>query len=153
MKKIIYISLIFFLSNCNLNKVVKNHGVNFLEKKQEKLTLNISNKNDITKLLGPPSTKSFFDNDLLIYIERKQSKKSVFKLGKRVTITNNALILELDNRGILIKKDFLDINDMNKLVISKKKTGNEYAKDSFIYNFLTSLRTKINDPLGKRRKY
>ena len=50
--------------NCKFNKVVDIHGVNFLERKEKELILNNSNKNDIILLLGPPSTKSKFDNDL-----------------------------------------------------------------------------------------
>ena len=45
-----------------------------LEKKSEKL-FPITNKNDIIEILGPPSTTRFFDNELWIYIERKNSTK------------------------------------------------------------------------------
>ena len=106
MKNIFIIFIFFFISNCSLNKVVKHHGVHFLDKKQEKLTLNKSNKNDITEILGPPSTTSTFDNDVWIYIERKNIKSSIIKLGKRKLIVNNVLILEIDNKGLLVKKDF-----------------------------------------------
>mgnify|MGYP006429211293 CR=1 FL=1 len=93
MNKIFIIFIFLFISNCSLNKVIKHHGVNFLDKKEDSLELNITNKNDILKILGPPSTKSSFDNDVWIYIERKTSKSSVIKLGKRKTIVNNVLIL------------------------------------------------------------
>ena len=74
MNKIICIILTFFIiSSCSFNKVVKHHGVHFLEKKQRSLKVNKSNKNDITKLLGIPSTKSKFDNDLWIYITKTNS--------------------------------------------------------------------------------
>ena len=75
-KKILFILLIF-ISNCSINKVVNHHGVHFLEKKQEKLILNSTNKNDILSNLGPPSTESTFDNDVWIYIERKETKTSI----------------------------------------------------------------------------
>ena len=61
------------VTNCSLKPVVKHHGVPFLEKKQSLLVVNKSNKNDIKKTLGSPSTKSKFDNDIWIYIERKQT--------------------------------------------------------------------------------
>ena len=89
--KIILIILLLFISNCKLNKVVKHHGVHFLEKKQEKLLITKSNKNDVIKLLGPPSTSSNFDNDVWIYIERKIEKSSILKLGKRKLKANNVL--------------------------------------------------------------
>jgi len=149
-KKILFILLIF-ISNCSINKVVKHHGVHFLEKKQEKLILNSSNKNDILSNLGPPSTESTFDNDVWIYIERKETKTSITTLGRRKLIVNNVLILEIDDMGILVKKKFLDKEDMQKIKFSQNKTNVLISKDSFIYEFLSSLRQKINDPLGQKK--
>ena len=125
--------------------------MHFLEKKQEKLVLNKSNKNDILNYLGPPSTKSTFENDLWIYLERKESKTSIITLGKRKLIINNILLLEMDEMGILVKKSFLDKDDMNKLKFTKNKTGVISSKDSFIQDFLIGLRQKINDPLGQKK--
>ena len=45
-------------------------------KKQTKLKINYSNKNDIIKLLGPPSTKSTFDNDIWIFILKEKLAES-----------------------------------------------------------------------------
>ena len=146
------ILILFFITSCSFNKVIKKHGVRNLEKKQEKLILNTTNSNDIVKLLGPPSTKSTFDNDLWIFIEREITHQKLIKLGKEKLITNNVLILELDSMGILIQKDFYDINKMNDLSFSKMKTQQKFTKKSFIYDFLSSMRQKINDPLGKRKK-
>ena len=148
-KKILFILLIF-ISNCSINKVVNHHGVHFLEKKQEKLILNSTNKNDILSNLGPPSTESTFDNDVWIYIERKETKTSITTLGRRKLIVNNVLILEIDDMGILVEKKFLDKEDMQKINFSKNKTKVLVSKDSFIYEFLSSLRQKIQDPLGKK---
>ena len=149
-KKILFILLIF-ISNCSINKVVNHHGVHFLEKKQEKLILNSTNKNDILSNLGPPSTESTFDNDIWIYIERKETKTSITTLGRRKLIVNNVLILEIDDMGILVEKKFLDKEDMQKIKFSKNKTDVLVSKDSFIYEFLSSLRQKINDPLGQKK--
>ena len=151
----LYFYIIFFsilVSNCTLNKVNKHHGVRYLEAKQEKLLVNRSNKNDIIKSLGPPSTKSTFNNDMWIYIERTISKKPLIKLGQDEIITNNVLVLEIDKYGLLVKKDFIDITKMNDIDFSPNETGKNFSKKSFLYNFLSSMRQKINDPLGKRRK-
>ncbi len=152
MNKLILIIIFFFISNCTLNKVVKHHGVHILDKKQQKLVLNSTNKNDITNLLGPPSTKSTFDNDVWIYVERKTSKSSLLTLGSNVLIVNNVLVLEINNRGLLVKKDFYNIDDMKKIKFSKDQTAVTYSKRSFVYDFLASVRHKINDPLGKKTK-
>jgi outer membrane protein assembly factor BamE (lipoprotein component of BamABCDE complex) len=152
MNKIFFIFIFLFISNCTLNKVIKHHGVHFLEKKKNSLELNITNKNDILKILGPPSTVSTFDNDVWIYIERKTTKSSIVKFGQTKTIVNNALILEISSNGLLIKKDFFDINDMKKIKFSNKTTEITYSKNTFVYDFLSSMRQKMNDPLGKRKK-
>ena len=150
MKKILILS-IFLLSSCTLNKVVQHHGVHNLELKQEKLKINKTNKNDIIEIIGPPSTKSTFDNDLYIYIERKTSGSKLIKMGKKKIIKNDVLVLEIDKKGILVAKKFYNKNDMNEIVFDEDITGVNYSKRSFIYNFLTTLRQKIDDPLGKKR--
>ena len=152
MYKFFIIAIFFLITNCNLNKVVKHHGIQFLETKQEKLSINKTNKNDIQKILGPPSTKSTFNNDVWIYIERKTSKSSLFTLGKKKMIKNNVLVLEIDNKGLLVKKDFFDINDMNEFNFSEGTTEKTHSKRSFVYDFLSSVIQKMNDPLGKRKK-
>ena len=101
---IIFLSLI--VVNCSFKKVVKHHGVPFLEKKQTLLTVNKTNVNDIKEILGGPSTTSKFDNDIWIYIERKQTQSKLKNFGKMKIYKNNVLVLEIDKRGILKKKIF-----------------------------------------------
>ena len=149
--KIILIILTIFLASCKLNKVVNHHGIHNLENKSKKLIINETNINQINALLGPPSTKSYFDNNLLVYLERKTSNSKLHKFGKKKLIANSVLLLEINNRGMLIKKEFLTQNDINKIEFSKKSTNVEFGKQSFIYRALSNLRTKINDPSGKKR--
>ncbi len=150
MKKILLLSILL-LASCTLNKVVQHHGVHNLEKKQAKLKINESNKNDIFALIGPPSIQNSFDNDIYIYIERKTSSAKLRKLGKKKLIKNDVLVLEIDNKGILLAKNFYNKDDMNEIDFDKNITGVNYSKRSFIYNFLSSVRQKIDDPLGKKR--
>ena len=152
MKKIYFIIIFLFISNCSFNKAIKHHGVNLLEKKQEKLILKTTNKNDIVKILGPPSTKSSFDNDIWIYIERKTTTNNLFKLAKEKIIVNNVLVLEIDSFGLLVSKEFYNKDKMNDLDFSKENTETIVSKKSFVYDFLSSMRQKLNDPLGKRNK-
>tara|TARA_B100000780_G_C20750426_1_gene298114 strand:+ start:48 stop:509 length:462 start_codon:yes stop_codon:yes gene_type:complete len=148
----LFLIIALFFSACNLKKVENFHGVYFLEKKQEKLIINKSNKNDIIYLLGSPSTKSSFDNDLWIYIERKTDNSSLLTFGNEKIIINNVLLLELDNKGMLKKKEFLDKNKMNDIKFTKKQTAGLSKQNTFVYDFLSSMRQKINDPLGKRKR-
>ena len=153
MRKILYIILVsLIVSNCSTKPVVKHHGVPFLEKKQKSLNINETNMNDIIKILGNPSTKSKFNNDLWIYIERKQTQSKLKNLGRMKIIENNVLVLEIDSYGLLKKKNFYNKDDMHEIDISKSTTNNEFKKNSFVYDFMSSMRQKITDPLGQRAK-
>ena len=132
--------------------MVKHHGVPLLEKKQSSLIINKSNKNDIIKILGMPSTKSKFDNDIWIYIEQKQTQSKIKNLGKMKIFKNDVLVLEINNYGILKKKEFYNKEDMKNLKIVEATTEAGFKKKSFIYDFMSSMRQKINDPLGQRAK-
>jgi hypothetical protein len=88
---------------------------------------------------------------VFIYIERKTSSSKLTKLGKKKLLTNNVLVLEIDNTGLLLSKKFYNKEDMNSLKFNEDQTGLNYSKKSFVYNFLSSLRQKIDDPLGKKR--
>jgi outer membrane protein assembly factor BamE (lipoprotein component of BamABCDE complex) len=147
---IIFLSLI--VTNCSFKKVVKHHGVPFLEKKQASLVVNETNKNDIIKIFGNPSTQSKFDNDVWIYIEQKQTQSNIKNFGTMKIFKNDVLVLEIDDYGILKKKNFYNKDDMKNIMIVKDITGKKFKKNSFIYDFMSSLRQKINDPLGVRAK-
>ena len=147
---IIFISLI--VTNCSFKPVVKHHGVPFLEKKQASLLINKTNKNDIRKVLGNPSTTSKFDNDIWIYIERKQTQSELKNLGRMKIYKNDVLVLEIDNYGILKKKEFYNKEDMENIKVAETTTDSGYKRNSFIYDFMSSMRQKINDPLGQRAK-
>ena len=118
----------------------------------KKIQVNTTNKNDLVKIFGEPSTKSTFDNDVWIYIERKTSTGSIYKLGKSKLLVNNVLVLEINNMGLLASKKFYDKKSMNNIEIAVNSTDPVYRKRSFVYDFLSSMRQKINDPLGNRAK-
>ena len=149
--KIFLIILTIFLTSCKLNKIVNHHGIHNLEAKSKEIFINETNINQIRSLLGPPSTTSYFDNKVLIYLERKTSNSKILKLGKKKLIANNVLLLEVNNRGMLVSKKFFNKNDINKMEFSKKITNVDVGKQSFIYKTLSGVRSKINDPLGKKR--
>ena len=152
MKILILLILFLSISNCKLNRIENNHGVHFLEKKQQDLIVNASNKNDIIMLLGQPSTKGSFNNDLWIYIERKKTGTSLTSLGRKKIFINNVLSLELNDQGLLVKKDFKSIQDMNDLEFNPNDTSIGFRKRTFVYDFVTTLIKKINDPIGTRKK-
>ena len=148
-----YILIIIFLStlSCAKDKVRNNHGTLSLEKKYNKIELKKTNSNQVLDIFGPPSTKSTFDNNIWIYIERKKANRSLFKLGSQKIEHNNIVIIEVDKRGMVVKKDFLDKNDMKDYKFSEMNTETSYNKNTYIYGVIKSLKTKIDAPV-KRQK-
>ena len=67
-------------------------------------------------------------------------------------LENNVLVLEINDYGILKKKSFYNINDMKDIKIVKGTTEYGIKKNTYIYELLSSMRQKINDPLGQRAK-
>ena len=147
-----FIFLFLFTLNCSSNKVTNNHGFISLNEKFKKITINKTNKNDIIKIIGPPSTTSKFENDVFIYIERKTTSSKLIKLRKKTLLINNVLILDINNKGILIAKKFYNKEDMKNIKMVKSTTESGFRRNTFVYNFMSSMRQKINDPLGQRAK-
>ena len=65
---------------------------------------------------------------------------------------NDVLVLEINKMGILKKKDFYNKDDMEKIELVDGTTSSGFKRKSFIYDFMSSMRQKINDPLGQRAK-
>ena len=151
-KNIIFFILFIFISNCSAQKVTRTHGTLSLKNFENKIILNKSNTNDVIKLLGEPSTKSSFDNKIWIYIEQKKQNKSIVKLGKQYIKENNTLVVHFDSKGIVYKKEFINKDKLKNVKFAKKETTPAYSKNSFMYNFLTSFRDKINAPFRKKNK-
>ena len=138
-----FLILSFILTSCARNEVVKSHGISYLEKRQKLIFINKSNKNDIVKIMGKPSTKGLTDDNTWIYIERTLTRGKLLKLGRNYLKKNNILVLEFNKYGILTKKDLLDKDSMNELSFAKDVTENEIRKENFIYSFLSSIRQKM----------
>ena len=84
-------------------------------------------------------------------MEIQTSSSKLSNLGKKKLLKNNILLLDIDNRGVLSKNVFLTKEDMNNIKFSEDTTQMSYSKNNFIYEFLYSVRQKINDPLGKKK--
>ena len=72
-------------------------------------------------------------------------------LGTKKLLINDVLVLEFNTKGILVKKDLLSMSDMNNLKISNNGTKVVNKKNAFIKTFLSSLKQKINDPIGIKK--
>ena len=151
-KKIILLILLFFTISCSNNKVVNNHGFNALEIKADKIKVDESNKNDVLKNIGNPSSVSLFDDNTWFFLQRNSLNQSVFKLGKSKIQKNNILLISFNNYGIVDTKKIYTINDMKKLNIVKNTTVKKYDETSFAGKLLKSLDQKINAPKNKSDK-
>ena len=136
--------------NCSGNKVSNYHGNKLLSSKYDIIEVNVTNKNDLIRIIGPPSTISDFNENLWFYFERLKTNQSLVKLGAQKIKKNNILIVELNNKGILKSKRILDLDDMNDIEYIKTVTTKEFKNDNFIYGIFSSLREKINAPLRNR---
>ena len=150
--KYIFIIIFIFIINCSGNKVSNYHGIKSLEAKYEKIEIKKTNKNDLIRIIGPPSTISDFDKNKWFYFERLKSNQSLFKFGKQKIKRNNILVVEIDQKGIVKSKNILDLNNMNDVKYVKQITVKDFKRDSTMYNVLSSLREKINSPARKRSK-
>ena len=148
--KYFYILIFFIIINCSGNKVSNYHGANQLESKFNKIKIDKTNKNDLLKILGPPSTKSDFNENIWFYVERLKSNQSLIKLGTQKIKKNNVLIVELNETGILKKKKLLDLENMNDIKYLENTTEKEFKNDSLLYDVFTTLREKINSPTRKK---
>ena len=150
MTKYIFIFIFVIISSCTSGKVINNHGNNLINITNSKLIVNKTNKNDIMDILGPPSSKSSFNENIWIYIETKKQSTSIFKVGSRKLIKSNVLVVTINERGILEKKDYYNIDDMNNIKFSEQVTQSGYDKNSYVYGVLRSLRDKINSPIKRK---
>jgi len=149
--KFILTLMLLFIINCSGNKVSNYHGTKLLQSKYERININITNKNDLLEIIGPPSSISDFNKNKWFYFERLKTNQSIIKLGTQKIKKNNVLIVELDENGILKSKQILDLKNMNDLKYLKDTTEKEFKNSDIMYNIFSSLREKINAPLRNRK--
>ena len=149
--KIFYFLIFIITINCSGNKVSNYHGVKLLDAKFDKIKLNITNKNDLYKIIGPPSFKSEFNENKWFYVERLKTNQSLFKFGQQKIKKNNVLIVEISNEGLLINKKILNLNNMNDVKYLKKETSKEFQNKNVLYDVFSSLREKINAPIRTKK--
>jgi len=142
--------LTFLLVNCQKNRVIKTHGIFYLENRATLLETNTTNKNDVIKILGQPHSTSIKDEDVWIYIERTRTRGKMLKLGRNILLNNNVLVLKFSDYGMLEEKLFYDKTKMNEYEFAEVKTKNEVKRGSFLQSFLTSLRNKMYSNARKK---
>ena len=145
---ILFLSII--LTHCQRDRVLKTHGIFYLENRANLLEIQNTNTNDVIKILWQPHSKSMKEENTWIYIERTRTRGKMLKLGRNVLLNNNVLVLKFNDYGILDEKIFYDKSKMNEYKFAEAKTENAVKKGSFLQSFLTSLRNKMYSNVGKR---
>ena len=151
-KHINFLFIVFltvFLSNCQKNRVIKTHGIFYLQNRAVLLKVQNSNRNDVIKILGKPHSKSLHEPNTWIYIERTRTRGNLIKLGRNVLLNNNVLVLKFDKYGILEEKLFYDKKEMNQYKFAKAETENNVRRGSFVRSFVNSLRQKMRTNVQK----
>ena len=127
------------------------HGTKSLDTKFNEILVDKTNKNDLIRIFGPPSTKSDFEKNTWFYVERLKTNQSLIKLGAQKIKKNNILIVKLSSNGILKSKKLLNLSDMNDVKYLKETTDKEFKNTDMLYGIISSLREKINAPLRNRK--
>ena len=148
--KYFYLIIFIIIVNCSGNKVSNYHGVKSLDLKFDQIEINVTNKNDLIKIIGPPSIKSDFNKNKWFYLERIKSNQSLFKLGAQKIKKNNVLVVELNTSGVLINKKLLNLENMNDVKYLRNETNKEFESKNVLYDVFSSLREKINAPAKRR---
>lgn len=139
-KNIIYFLIFLLLSFCSPKKIENVFGVHNLLIKQKSLNLNQSNRNDILKILGEPLAKDFIDKNIWLFNE---TKEGVSYFGKKYIIKSDTIIVQFDNKGILINKQILNINQMKDLSFDEFKTASLSIDQSLFKQILSSTKKRL----------
>ncbi len=141
MKYIKLYIICLILTNCaSFKQPNEVHGIKNIISKSQVLQENISNKNDVLKLIGYQPLIDPFDNNLWSYFEIVIEKN---KLGRKEFKKNNILIIKFNKKGIIAKVDTYNLTNMQNIKFSEKQTKSLALDDSIITKILNSSRKRL----------
>jgi outer membrane protein assembly factor BamE (lipoprotein component of BamABCDE complex) len=141
LKKFFFVSLTLFFTSCTLNKIDSVHGISNLKNKIKLIKINITNKNDISKILGPVQIKNEEENRWT-YFEVRETKT---KYGKKNIYINDCAEIFFDKYGIVNKIEFYDLKNMKNIKFAKENTKSLGVNDTFSKNLLSSTRKRMEN--------
>ena len=145
-KKTIFVTFLTFgLLSCSFKPIVTSSGNLNLDKKIDLILPGTTNKNDVVRLLGETLLKEEPNNNKWAYIETIEKKT----FGKKKIIKNTLLILDFDNRGILITKKILNKNKFKKITFDKSETKSFGLDNSFSKRIFSSVRKRAQNAISK----
>ena len=132
--------LLALITQCTFKKIDVLHGTAELKNKSSLLKLNLHNKNDVIKILGPLAITDPLNIDNWMYFETRLSKNM---LGEKVIKKNDILILDFSKNGVISNIIFLDKDKMNEIAFDKDKTKSLGIQDTVLFNILKSTRKRL----------
>ena len=141
---IIIFFLSLFLGSCN--KRISNHGT-VLSKQEITMIQNTKlNKSEIIEILGQPSIKSTFSNNVWYYISHMQQERAYFEVK---TISNNILKITFNEEQLVSNYQFFSKGRILDIEINQNKTEKDVDKDEgILLDFLSSFKRRLKDPVG-----
>jgi len=135
----------FGVLSCSFKPIITSSGNLNLDKKIDLILPGTTNKNDVVRLLGETLLKEEPNNNKWAYIETIEKKA----FGKKKIIKNTLLILDFDNRGILITKKILNKNEFKKIVFDNSETKSFGLNSSFSKRIFSSVRKRAQNAISK----
>ena len=139
-----YIIIISIILGACSNSRISNHGTIFTKKEINIIKNTKLNKSEIIEILGQPSTKSTFSDDIWYYIANVQREKGYFKIK---TISNSILKIVFNKKQQVISYNYVSNGKTFDISINKDKTFADLDKDgSFWQDFLSSFARRLKEP-------
>ena len=136
--------LLFFLTSCSTEPVRVTNGVVNLKNKYNSISNEISNKNDVINIFGQTLLKEYPDESVWVYTETEKINNFFFK---KKNIINNVMVLEFDNKGILISKNLIDYKNFKDRDFEKNMTKSFALNENLSKKFFASMRKRFNNKL------
>ena len=140
-KNLSLLIIIVAISSCALKKIDYAHGVLNLNAKEKLLETKKTNKNDTIKLLGESLAYDFTNKNIWIYSEVRETRSFY---GKKIIVKNDVLVLEFDQKGVLIKKNLLNLNQINEIVFDDSGTKTMSINQSVLKQILSSTKKRMD---------
>ena len=131
--KIIVLTL--SLSSCAPQKNI--HGMMISNVDIDNIVIGETKINYLIEKYGEPSFTGAFNNN--VYYQHEIT--NVLPASKKIIIERTILALELDENGIIISKNILNLNDSNKINPARGKTTTAGSDFTFLQQVFSNLRS------------
>ena len=146
-QKIILIFIFLSITFCSFKKIDDVHGIINLDSKSKTLKEGVTNKNDVIFNFGPPPIKEYQNLNTWVYFEVR-STKNIY--GFKEILTNNTLILNFNEKGLLSKKTFFDKTKMKSIKFDESDTVSMGVNNNILKDVLSSTRKRIQKMYEKK---